>query len=135
MLPKEVKNRHIAKSQKPVEPKERDCKALCDFNKFFHRSRLLGKHEIPAEKYIIFAHKGICKVHGEDEVAGVGDCVLVAYIIIRAAGKNSAVHGAVQDNAEGKVSVKCEDYDECSGKGYDGDFDDGFHSFVLSRAD
>ena len=44
MLPKEVKNGHIAESQKPVEPKERDCKALYDFDKLFHRSRLLGKH-------------------------------------------------------------------------------------------
>ena len=36
MLPKEVKNSHIAEGKNPVEPKERDYKALCDFNEFFH---------------------------------------------------------------------------------------------------
>ena len=41
LLPKEVKNGHIAESKNPVEPKERDYKALCDFNEFFHWSRLL----------------------------------------------------------------------------------------------
>lgn len=32
---KEVKNGHIAKGKKPVEPKEGDCKAFCDFDEFF----------------------------------------------------------------------------------------------------
>ena len=36
MLPKEVKNGHIAKGKKPVEPEESDCKAFCDFDEFFH---------------------------------------------------------------------------------------------------
>ena len=36
MLPKEVKNGHIAESKNPVKPEESDCKAFCDFDDSFH---------------------------------------------------------------------------------------------------
>lgn len=136
MLPKEVKNGHIAEGKNPVEPKERDYKALCDFNEFFHWSRLLCQDKVGAEDYIIFAHKRIYKFHGKDQVArayirhaGVAD------IIVRASGKNFAVHGAVQDDAKDEMSIECEDCHKGCRQSSDGDFNDSFHNFVLSRAD
>ena len=136
MLPKEVKNGHIAEGKNPVEPKESDCKAFCDFDEFFHWLRLLCQDKVGAEDYIIFAHKRIYKFHGKDKVAGAYiRHAGVADITVRAAGKNFAVHGAVQDDAKDEMCVKCDDCHNDCRQSSDGDFNDSFHNFVLSRAD
>ena len=102
MLPKEVKNGHIAKGKNPVKDKKCDSGFFkCGKKKFFHWLRLLCQDKVGAEDYIIFAHKRIYKFHGKDKVAGeyirhTG----VADIIIRASGKNSAVAVAVKAGTE-----------------------------------
>ena len=106
MLPKEVKNGHIAEGKNPVKPEESDCKAFCDFDEFFHWSRLLCQDKVGAEDYIIFAHKRIYKFHGKDKVAGAYiRHAGVADIIVRAAGEKFAVAVAVKAGTETNVGT------------------------------